>query len=590
MSIPLKFTSLKLRNFLSFGNSLTQIDLSLDGSTLIQGENVDTGSANGAGKTTIINALCYALYNKPFDTISLQRLINATNASKTTLMEVILTFQKGDDEYEIYRCRGETYNIRVTMNGDDITLDSVAENDRLVEELIGMSYELFTKIVIFSGNSIPFLQMPVSQQRSQIEELFSITLLTEKAVRLKEIIRETETAIGIQEAVIKEQEAAVNLYNKQLLEAKNRITRWDTDREKQIQATKDEIQLMTGLLSDIDMEEEKELHALISTLKQQESDVGAKYHVAVKDLTSIRSDVKKLSDEISHLVDDKCPYCLQAYEGASHKLYEKEHNLTSKKTRLHELEEIVLKLGADRDDLVKNRTLAEGLIRFTSLSEASKAESSIAVAQQHIASLQNSVNPHVEAYETLLQSSVTTVARDQLDILKKDLEHQTFLLKLLIDKNSFVRRKIINRTIPFLNARLVHYTRELGLPHTVKFDDDMSCTVSEYGRELDFGNLSSGEKKRVNLSMSLAFRDVLHHLHSRVNCLFIDEIDASLDGAGVEHVFKLLKNKSRDEAISLWIISHRPEAVGRFDHTVTVRKEGGFSRLLDEHGEELQAA
>jgi DNA repair exonuclease SbcCD ATPase subunit len=116
----------------------------------------------------------------------------------------------------------------------------------------------------------------------------------------------------------------------------------------------------------------------------------------------------------------------------------------------------------------------------------------------------------------------------------------------------------------------------------------MSCTVSEYGRELDFGNLSSGEKKRVNLSLSLAFRDVLHHLHSRVNCLFIDEIDASLDGSGVENVFKLMKTKVRDEGLGLWIISHRPEAVGRFDRAVIVRKENGFSRIVSEAEEELE--
>jgi DNA repair exonuclease SbcCD ATPase subunit len=117
----------------------------------------------------------------------------------------------------------------------------------------------------------------------------------------------------------------------------------------------------------------------------------------------------------------------------------------------------------------------------------------------------------------------------------------------------------------------------------------MSCTVSEYGRELDFGNLSSGEKKRVNLSLSLAFRDVLHHLHSRVNCLLIDEIDASLDGSGVDNVFKLLKTKVRDDGLSLWIISHRPEAVGRFDRSVTVRKENGFSRIVMDEVEEEEA-
>src|SRR5690606_14815042 len=122
----------------------------------------------------------------------------STNNTKNTLMEVRLTFERGEDEYVIYRSRGETFNINIMMNGDDVTLDSVAENDKLIEEIIGMSYELFTKIIVFSGNSVPFLLMPVSHQRQQIEELFNITLLSEKAVKLKEIIKTTESNIAIQ--------------------------------------------------------------------------------------------------------------------------------------------------------------------------------------------------------------------------------------------------------------------------------------------------------------------------------------------------------------------------------------------------------
>jgi DNA repair exonuclease SbcCD ATPase subunit len=584
MSTPLKFKELQLRNFLSFGNNATVIDLSNFGSTLVMGENVDANSNNGAGKTTIINALCYALYNKPFDNISLQRLINSANNTKNTLMEVRLVFSKGDDEFEVYRCRGESFNIQVYMNGEDVTLDSVAENDKLVEELIGMSYELFTKIIIFSGNSIPFLMMPVSQQRQQIEELFNITLLTEKAVKLKEIIKATEGSISIQEAVIREQEAAVNLYNKQLKDAENRVARWDADRNTQVTNLREQLQLMQT----VDMEVEKELHTLTATLKEEENALERKLSNAKKDRTTVSADVKKLSGELVHLLEDKCPYCLQQYEGAAEKLTEKQELLEQKKTRLAGLEEFIATTEAAVAELTDQRYQADQLMKFSSLADAVRAESSAQTAQQKIDELLNAVNPHCEALQTLRDSVVKAADYAQLDSLKKDLDHQQFLLKLLTDKNSFIRRRIIQKTIPFLNNRLIYYTKELGLPHIVKFDDDMSCTVSEYGRELDFGNLSSGEKKRVNLSLSLAFRDVLHHLHSKVNCLFIDEIDASLDGSGVENVFRLLKTKTRDEGLGLWIISHRPEAVGRFDRSVIVRKENGFSRIVSEDGEEFE--
>jgi DNA repair exonuclease SbcCD ATPase subunit len=152
-------------------------------------------------------------------------------------------------------------------------------------------------------------------------------------------------------------------------------------------------------------------------------------------------------------------------------------------------------------------------------------------------------------------------------------------LKLLTDKNSFLRRRIINQTIPFLNGRLNHYTQTLGLPHVVKFDADMSCTVAEFGRELDFGNLSAGERKRVNTSMALAFRDVLHHMHAKTNLLLIDELDGALDQNGIDSIVRVLKEKSRDEGMSIFVISHHPSIAGRLDRDLRIIKENGFSRV-----------
>lgn len=585
MSTMLRFKELQMRNFLSYGNQTTVVDLTYSGSTLILGENLDTGGNNGCGKTSTINALCYALYNKPLDNISLQRLINTTNSTKNTLMEVRLTFDKGADEFEIYRCRGETTNIQILMNGEDITLDSVIENDRLVAEIVGISYDLFTKVVIFSGNSQPFLMMPVSQQRQQIEELFNITLLTEKAQKLKEIIKNTENDINIQSAIIKEQEAQRTLLETQVREAEGRVARWETDTQKQIRQLEDQLEM----ISSVDMQQERELHEIIETLDRETSKTAAQHAALTKDRTAVEAEVKKLAGEIAHLVDDKCPYCLQQYAGAGDKLTEKQNYLAQRQSKLDEIVTSIEFLQNGLDDLRADLAAARAEVKFKTLADAVKAETNAASAQERIESLKTAKNPHIEALNSLKSTTTVQIKYEDLDVLKRDLEHQQFLVKLLTDKNSFIRRSIINKTVPFLNARLNENTKQLGLPHVVKFDDDMGCTVSEYGRELDYGNLSSGEKKRVNLAMSLAFRDVLHHLHCRVNCLFIDEIDASLDGSGVEAVFKLLKNKCRDGEIGTWIISHRPEAIGRFDRTQIIRKENGFSRIVEDELEEVDA-
>jgi DNA repair exonuclease SbcCD ATPase subunit len=578
MSSTLYFRELMLRNFLSFGNVETIVDLSEPGTVSIEGQNLDQGGSNGSGKTTIINALCYALYNKPFDNISLQRLINSTNATKNTLMEVRLSFERGGDEYVIWRTRGEQYTISITKNGDDITPGKgVTECDAMIEDIIGVSYELFTKTIIFSGNATAFLQLPIAQQRAQIEELFNITLLSEKAAKLRELIKQTESDLKVQEAVVKQQEVAKDLYEKHVVDAEKRCQRWEADREREIA----DIEGTLSVIGSVDFELEQALHAEKAELTQEGAYLAAKLAPARKDHQILARDVEKLLAEQTHLADAKCPYCTQAFADAPAKLAEIEAKLEDKGTKLIEVEGTVAEL-AEKSKAQSTR-LKEVIsqIQHTNLNELLSARENATVLRSKINELQHAVNPHVEALERLYTDPAPEVETDKVDELRRRQEHQAFLLKLLVNKDSFLRRRIINRTIPFLNERINDYTQHLGLPHIVRFDADMSCTVSEFGRELDFGNLSAGEKKRVNTALALAFRDVLHHLHAKSNLLLIDELDGQLDGSGIDSIIRILKEKARDEGLGIYVISHHPNVQGRLDRTMIIQKAHGFSTIVE---------
>ena len=187
-------------------------------------------------------------------------------------------------------------------------------------------------------------------------------------------------------------------------------------------------------------------------------------------------------------------------------------------------------------------------------------------------------DPYGEQIADMLGQALQVVTYDTLNELTRLQEHQDFLLKLLTSKDSFIRKKIIEQNLSYLNARLTHYLDRIGLPHTVVFQNDLTVSIEELGRELDFDNLSRGERNRLILSMSWAFRDVFESLYQPINVLFIDEmIDSGLDTQGVENALALLKHMSRERHKSIWLVSHRDELSGRVENILRVVKEGGFT-------------
>ena len=191
---------------------------------------------------------------------------------------------------------------------------------------------------------------------------------------------------------------------------------------------------------------------------------------------------------------------------------------------------------------------------------------------------QDEVDPYIDQIAEMETTAVQEITWDNINELTRIQQHQEFLLKLLTNKDSFIRKRIIDQNLTYLNARLDQYLKAIGLPHTVIFQNDLSVEIQELGRDLDFDNLSRGERNRLILSLSWAFRDVWESLYQPINLLFIDElVDSGMDSSGVENSMGVLKRMSRERNKSVWLVSHKDELIGRVNNVLKVVKENGFT-------------
>jgi DNA repair exonuclease SbcCD ATPase subunit len=189
------------------------------------------------------------------------------------------------------------------------------------------------------------------------------------------------------------------------------------------------------------------------------------------------------------------------------------------------------------------------------------------------------LDPYKDQIADMETNGLVTVSYAEINDLMSIKEHQEFLLKLLTNKDSFIRKQIIDQNLSYLNSRLSHYLDKIGLPHTIKFNNDLSVTIEELGRDLDFDNLSRGERNRLILSLSWSFRDVWESLYQPINLLFIDElVDSGMDTSGVENAMSILKKMSREQDKSIWLVSHKDELASRVNNTLKVIKENGYTR------------
>ena len=582
-----KIKNITVKNFLSVGNQTQAVDFDKELLTLVLGENLDlggddSGSRNGTGKTTMINALSYALYGQALTNIRKENLINKTNAKA---MLVTVEFEVNGVNYRIERGRKPNV-LRLYVNNeeqkaedekDDDAQGDSRETQKHIERLLGMSHTMFKHLVALNTYTEPFLSMKAADQREVIEQLLGITVLSEKAENLKLSMKTVKDSIQAETFKLDSIKIANENVQKSIDSLGIKSNAWETKKDQELESLGKAIMS----LSSVDIEAELAAH---TALKQWNSNASTQRELVKQKATldaalgQAEKAVTKYRKELESLSNKTCHACDQA-------LHDHKHEEMTAEANKHRSD-----AGAYYDkvknDLEIVRTGIEELGElpkppatfYDTEAEALGHKNNLASLEQSLESKVIDTNPYDEQIEELKNTALQELDWNTINELGKVKDHQEFLYKLLTNKDSFIRKKIIDQNLSYLNKRLSYYIDKMGLPHRVVFMNDLNVEITQLGQDLDFDNLSRGERNRLILSLSFAFRDVWENLYQHINLLFVDElIDAGMDAAGVEAGLSVLKKMARERNKNIFLISHKDELIGRVNNVLHVIKENGFT-------------
>ncbi len=577
----LKIRNISAKNFMSVGAQTQAVNFDNINLTLVIGHNLDLGgdgSRNGTGKTTIINGLSYALYGEALTNIRRDNLINKTNGKG---MIVTVDFEIDGTEYRIERGRRPN-TLKLFVDGTDASdqeqQGDSRETQKDIEKIIGFPHLMFKHLIALNTYTEPFLGMKPNDQRAMIEQLLGITELSEKAEVLKELMKESRDKIKEEEIKINAIEASNKRIEKNINEITSRSKAW----QKTYSDKLEDMATSISTLMEIDIAEEINAHKSNAEILEQTASANAIEKEQSRSETSLNRSNSKITELENNIVKAKegiCPTCEQSTAHLdTHEEYTKElENKHAEEVKYKEkVEKRIKDLNASFEELGTISDLQDPF--YEDLESALEHKHNLETLETQLKEKADEINPYDEQVETLRKTGIQEIEFDVINEVTHLKEHQEFLYKLLTSKDSFIRKRIIDQNISYLNHRLAHYLDKLGLPHDVKFASDLGVEITEYGRDLDFDNLSRGERNRLILGLSWAFRDIFESLNHPMNLMCVDElIDSGMDTTGVENALAILKKMNREQAKNIMLISHKEELVGRVNNVLTVVKSGGFT-------------
>lgn len=567
----IEFKSIKWKNFLSTGKNYTQIDLNENTTTLIVG-------TNGAGKSTMLDALSFAMFGKAFRKIKLGQLVNTIN-KKNCVVE--LEFKINNSSYKVVRgLKPAIFDIYVNGQLRDQDAKSKDYQTYLEQHILKMNESSFRQIVVLgSGSFVPFMRLPAAQRRSIIEELLGIQVFSvmndinkERMSMLKDTTKDNDYAINLTEEKIDMQKQNLeNLRNK------------DKDRIEHINIDIEENQLSIDRLTEEIDDYRSQIEDLQNTINDH-SEIETKKRKLDKFKNSFLSSKKSVSSEISFFNDNNhCPTCSQTIS--------EEHKntmLSSRNSKISQLEDAMTKLEDEFGKVSKRlSTITDINTNISNIeSEIVKRINSISAINQYITKLQKEVNSILSDDTEMMDDSEIKRLNEMLEELTQkkyelmELEqHHKIVAGML--KDTGIKTRIIRNYLPSMNKLINKYLSAMNFSVSFNLDENFSETIkSRYRDEFSYASFSEGEKLRIDLALLFTWREVAK-LRNSTNCnlLILDEVfDSSLDQTGIDDFLAILRTLGKET--NTFVISHKgAEIESKFDKLLKVNKQKNFSTI-----------
>jgi DNA repair exonuclease SbcCD ATPase subunit len=565
------FSKVRYKNFLSTGNIFTEIDLGEHATTLIIGE-------NGAGKSTFLDAITFALFGKPFRNINKPQLVNSIN-EKDCVVEI--EFKIGKTNYKVVRgIKPNTFEIYV--NGDLLNQDAKAKDyqDYLEKVILKMNYKSFTQIVILgSTNFTPFMQLSAADRRTVIEDLLDIQIFSSMNVIVKNKLHGLKDEAAQLKIQIDNTKDKIELHKKHLDELKKNTKEIVDAKKKEFEENSTTLKNLAVELT----EKETQIETIVSSISDEETSTK-KFNKLNQLEAKIEGNIQKLEKDIEfYSVNSTCPTCDQAINNKEEKVHtcnSKISELTDGLTKLKEESDAVLqRINTIKATQKELKALEQDLVRITT--HRKQVRSYIAKLQEEIDVIES--KPAMSD-EFKAQSKQLLNALQAFNDKRKEVSEQTqnydIVAQLL--KDGGIKSKIIKQYVPVINKLVNKYLAAMDFFVNFNIDEEFKETIkSRHRDDFSYENFSEGEKKRIDLALLFTWRSVAKLKNSvNTNLLIFDEVfDGSLDINGTEEFMKLIN--MMNEGTNVFVITHKSDQmVDKFKHTIRFGKVKNFSQMV----------